>query len=141
MTAASAAGAPARARPAIDWRRAAELLARGTSVAETAGQVGCSRDHLARKRRRDPMFQRWISESGERSPRSGDRMAGLRTALLEAIEKEVRTGNVRVILWLADRLKLVTPVDERTPEAELQELLGGLGPDELREFETLQDPA
>jgi hypothetical protein len=48
---------------------------------------------------------------------------------------------VRVILWLADRLKLVTPVDERTPEAELHELLGSLGPDELREFENLQDPA
>jgi hypothetical protein len=139
MTAASAARP--RARPAIDWRRAAELLAGGASLAETAGQVGCSKDHLARKRRRDEMFQRWIAESRTPRPRTGNRMADLRTALLEAIEAEVKDGNVRVILWLADRLKLVTPVDERTPEAELQELLGSLGPEELREFETLQEPA
>ena len=57
----------------------------------------------------------------------------------EAIEKEVSAGNVRVILWLADRLKLVTPPSERTPERELRQILGGLTSEELSEFEELRD--
>jgi hypothetical protein len=47
---------------------------------------------------------------------------------------------VRVVLWLADRLKLVTPPSERTPTRELQALLGSLTTEELREFEELRDP-
>lgn len=140
MTGASATGAAARLPRRIDWRRAADLLAKGTSLAETAREVGCSPGHLSRKRRRDPAFQRLISEREAGPQLSRPRMAELRAALHEAIEKEVRAGNVRVILWLADRLKLVTPVDERTPEAELQALLGGLGPEELSEFESLREP-
>jgi hypothetical protein len=68
-----------------------------------------------------------------------DRMADLRRAVHEAIEAEVRNGNVRVLLWLADRLKLITPPSERTPEQELREILGGLSQDELKEFEELCD--
>ena len=64
-----------------------------------------------------------------------DRNAELRRAVREAIEAEVKSGNVRVILWLADRLKLITPPSERTPERELREILGGLSQDELHEFE------
>jgi small ligand-binding sensory domain FIST len=55
------------------------------------------------------------------------------------IEAELKAGNVRVILWLADRLKLITPLGERTPEQELREILGGLSADELQEFEGLRD--
>jgi hypothetical protein len=44
-----------------------------------------------------------------------------------------------VILWLADRLKLVTPPSERTPDHELRQILGGLTAEELREFEGLRD--
>ena len=57
----------------------------------------------------------------------------------DAIEAEVKRGNVRVLLWLADRLKLLTPPTERTPEQELREILGGLSQDELHEFEGLRD--
>ena len=55
------------------------------------------------------------------------------------IAREVGLGNVRVILWLADRLKLVTPPSQHTPEQELRQLLAGLTMEELREFETLRD--
>ena len=68
-----------------------------------------------------------------------DRMEELRRAVHEAIEAEVRNGNVRVLLWLADRLKLITPPSERTPEQELRAILGGLSQDELQEFEGLRD--
>jgi hypothetical protein len=54
-----------------------------------------------------------------------------------AIDLAVANQNVRVVLWLADRLKLVMPPDERTPADELREMLNGLSPEELCEFESL----
>jgi hypothetical protein len=44
------------------------------------------------------------------------------------------------VLWLADRLKLVTPPSEGTPGQERQDILDGLSPAELREFQNLGDP-
>jgi hypothetical protein len=46
---------------------------------------------------------------------------------------------MRVVLWLADRLKLVIPPNEHTPDHELRRLLGGLTSEELMEFEQLRD--
>ena len=71
--------------------------------------------------------------------RERDRIENLRLAVRTAIEAEVKRGNVRVVLWLADRLKLITPPSERTPDQELREILSGLSPDELQEFESLRD--
>lgn len=71
--------------------------------------------------------------------RERDRLGDLGRAVQAKIEDEVKAGNVRVILWLADRLKLITPPSERTPEQELRAILGGLSPDELRQFESLRD--
>jgi hypothetical protein len=73
--------------------------------------------------------------------RERDRIAGLRAAVHAAIEAEVGKSNVRVILWLADRLKLITPPSDQTPEQELHAILSDLNPDELREFESLRDPS
>jgi hypothetical protein len=127
-------------RRAIDWHQAAELLARGATAAAVAEQVSCSRNHLSKKRKHDPVFQSWIARCRERlAEDTGDRLSDLRRTLHEAIETEVRAGNVRVILWLADRLKLVSPPNERTPEHALREILGGLSQDELSEFEGLRD--
>jgi len=140
MIAAPHAAARPAARRSIDWRQAAELLARGLTIATVARQLGCSRSQLSRKRNHDPVFQGWMEERQQRraEPRE-DRMLGLRRVLQEAIESEVKNGNVRVILWLADRLQLVSPPGERTPEQELRALLGGLSADELNEFERLRD--
>jgi len=140
MSAAAAAGSRAAGNRRIDWRRGAELLAQGCSLDATAERIGCAPRSLARKLRHDPEFRTWMEEQRPPPPADdGERIAGLRRVLHEAIEKEVRGGNVRVILWLADRLKLVKPIDERTPEQELRDLLGGLSSDELREFEDLRD--
>lgn len=140
MTAAPEAGArPAPCRP--DWRRAAALLAHGEGLAETARQVGCSRSQLSRKRLRDPVFQGWIEEFRTLGLGPEARLALLREAVHKAIEIEVGKRNVRVVLWLADRLKLVTPPNESTPAQELKEILSGLSPEELSEFDSLRDDA
>jgi hypothetical protein len=132
-----AAAPAAPKRP--DWRRAAELLAQGVALTAVAAQVGCSRSQLSRKRNHEELFQSWIAEcQAEISP--DHRIGRLRQAVHRAIEKEVRGGNVRVVLWLADRLNLVTPPTETTPGQELQNILNGLSPGELREFESLGDP-
>jgi transposase-like protein len=137
MTGASAAGARRSEFRRIDWHRAAELLAAGQTIAATADQIGCSRSQLSRRRNHDSVFRHWI----ENARATGDpHLSSLRKALHEAIEKEVGKGTVRVVLWLADRLKLVTPPSERTPTRELQALLGSLTTEELRAFEELRDP-
>jgi transposase-like protein len=140
MTDRPEAGARRAAPCRIDWRHAAELLAQGVALTSVAGRLGCSRSQLSRKRNHDRLFQSWIQEAKQAMGISArDRNTDLRRAVRRAIEAEVKGGNVRVILWLADRLKLITPPSERTPEQELREILGGLSQDELHEFEGLRD--
>lgn len=133
--------APRRpARRAIDWQRAAEFLAQGMTIEEAAARVGCSRYALERKRRHDATFQSWMTRPRESAADAGSqRFEDLRPAIHQVIAREVGSGNVRVILWLADRLKLVNPPSQQTPEQELRQLLAGLTTEELREFETLRD--
>lgn len=126
----------------IDWHRAAELLAEGLSDTEVAERVGCARATLARKRRHDQVFQSWLARCREeRLDQDGQPLVVLRPTLHEVIVNEVRSGNLRVVLWLADRLKLATPPNERTPEQELRRILNGLTAEELKEFEQLRDEA
>ena len=131
----------ARRERRINWRLAANLLAQGATAAAVARQLGCSASHVARKRRADATLKRWIEEARSSPPPTVpatpipattavpeaphastprprlDRIDDLRHALHDAIETEVRNGNVRVILWLADRLNLVQPPSERTVQA------------------------
>jgi hypothetical protein len=72
------------------------------------------------------------------APAPGDRVAALRSVLFDTIEKEVREGNVRVILWLADRLKILEIQEQRSsPTDELRSMLDDLSGAELREFVSL----
>ena len=134
MTAAPRGGkAVAPCRP--DWRLAAQLLANGEPRAIVAKTLRCSRSQLSRKRNHDPLFQDLIAEFRAMGPE--ERLVRLRHAVHRAIDLAVANQNVRVVLWLADRLRLVTPPDERTPADELREMLNGLSADELSEFESL----
>jgi hypothetical protein len=136
MSAAPKAGkAAAPCRP--DWRLAAQLLANGESVAFVAKTLECSRSQLSHKRNHDQLFQDLIEEFRKMSPE--ERLERLRHSVRRALDRAVADDNVRVVLWLADRLKLVEPPDERTPADELREMLSGLSPDEQREFESLRD--
>ena len=133
-------GAARPGRRRIDWRKAAELVAEGAPPGAVVSQVGCSRRQLSRRLNHDTLFQGWIDEFTQAAlERERSRIGALGRAVQSAIEAEVKNGNVRVILWLADRLKLITPPSERTPEQELREILRGLSADELREFESLRD--
>ena len=128
------------ARRVVDWHQAAELLAQGLTTAAVAERVGCSYAALARRRKNDAVFQTWMTRCRAAAAEPDEHpLADLSQTLREAIEKEVSAGNVRVVLWLADRLKLVTPPSERTPERELRQILGGLTSEELSEFEELRD--
>ncbi|TVQ36123.1 MAG: hypothetical protein EA356_06140 [Geminicoccaceae bacterium] len=69
-----------------------------------------------------------------------EKVGVLRAILFSQIEREVKSGNVRVILWLADRIRLVdTPEDRASPNDELRSLLDDLSSEELREFVSLGD--
>lgn len=126
-------------RPVIDWRMAAELLARGLSIAEAARQVGCSRSQLSRRRNHDEVFRTWIEACEIKLPPVRDRkISSLRQRLHDAIDAEVEGGNVRVILWLADRLKLVNPTDKETSNAALDDLLQTMTDQDIKEFEQLK---
>jgi hypothetical protein len=137
MTAAPRAGK--RAAPGTDWHRAARLLAYGDTVAVVARKVGCSPSQLSRKRNHDPSFRSWIEEYRRMGPE--ERLARLRESVHRKIEDEVANGTVRVLLWLADRLNLLTPPSQRTPSDELRVLLNGLSAEELQEFQSLGDEA
>jgi transposase-like protein len=128
------------ARRVIDWPQAAELLGQGLTIAAVAERVGCAPATLARKRRQDPAFRDRLARPHSPEPKpEGSRMPGLRARLQCAVADEVGIGNLRVILWLAERLKLVTPPSERTPQQELRALLDSLTEEELLEFESLRD--
>jgi hypothetical protein len=66
------------------------------------------------------------------------RVGALRDALLDAIEHEVQVGNVRVILWLADKLRVLEASSgEKKPAEELRRFFAELDGEELREFASL----
>jgi transcriptional regulator with XRE-family HTH domain len=131
---------PRAARRVIDWHQAAELLAQGLTIAAVAKRVGCSRAVLSRRSKQDPVFQSGLARCRETQAGKDDtQLAELRQALEHAIENGVCSGSVRMTLWLADRLKLVTPPSQGTPQQELRAILSALTPAELREFEALRD--
>lgn len=126
-------------KPVVDWRKGAELLAQGLKISEAARQIGCSRSQLSRRRNHDQTFKDWISEFETNfSPASMQPMDKLRQRLHDAIDAEVQGGNVRVILWLADRMKLISPPEKVEQNAALDDLLRGMTESDLKEFESLK---
>ncbi len=126
-------------KPIIDWQRAAELLAQGMTITEAARQIGCSRAQLSRRSNHDQTFQDLIKTFETSAPSmSEQRMSSLRERLHDAIDTEVQSGNVRVILWLADRLKLLDPPEKAEERSALDDLLSGMTESDLKEFESLK---
>ncbi len=125
---------------AIDWHLAAQLFARGLTPQAVARQAGCSRSQASRKLHHDPVFRALVAELRKADePGFAERLARLSQSVHQAIETEVRSGNVRVVLWLADRLKLMSPKERAEHSADLSDLLRNLSKEELREFASLQD--
>jgi hypothetical protein len=70
-----------------------------------------------------------------------DKMVGhdfLKEKILEALEHEIETGNVRVMLWLADKLGVVNETTARS-ERSIADILDGLTPEDLEEYKRLGD--
>lgn len=121
----------------IDWVRAAQLVAEDRSSAEIVEITGCSASDLG-QRRQDPVFSRLAELERERG---ADRQADLRDRLSRVVtdalidEMEGDTRNMRVVMWMADRLQILKPtVDGQMTDA-LQRLIAGLSPGKRDAFE------
>lgn len=126
-------------KPVVDWRLGAELLARGETITDTARQIGCSRQQLSRRFNHDQLFKDLVAEFEPKTPeRVETRLGSLRQRLHDAIDAEVQNGNVRVILWLADRMKLINPPEHDMQKYPLDDLLKGMSEEDLKEFENLK---
>jgi len=94
-------------RRRIDWGEAAALLADGVPTIEVARFVGCSRQHIWRiLRSSNAMRVRLGEERARIAAECGAQVEGLRRPIALLLEREVLSGNVRVAMWLADRLGL-----------------------------------
>jgi len=94
-------------RRRIDWGEAAALLADGVPTIEVAHYVGCSRQHIWRiLRSSNAMRVRLGEERARIAAECGAQVEGLRRPIALLLEREVLSGNVRVAMWLADRLGL-----------------------------------
>ena len=65
--------------------------------------------------------------------------ADQRQHLERAIERQLRTGQLRAMMWLADRAKVAPPPNPSTPDQELRAILNALTTAELSEFAALGD--
>ncbi len=94
-------------RRRIDWGEAASLLADGVPTVEVARFVGCSRQHIWRiLRSSNAMRVRLGEERARIAAECGAQVEALRRPIALLLEREVLSGNVRVAMWLADRLGL-----------------------------------
>ncbi len=99
--------APLRRGPRrrIDWGEVATLLADGVPTIEVAHFVGCSRQHVWRILRSSNALRLRLGEERARiAAECGSQIEGLRRTIADRIEREVNGGNIRVLLWAADRL-------------------------------------
>jgi hypothetical protein len=92
----------------VDWLRAAQLLRRGHTIAEVAKKMRCSRQHVWRiKRLIQPSAASTVTGDWlDLDPR--ERLERLGPAVAAALARGLDDGNVRVALWLAERLGLGT---------------------------------
>jgi hypothetical protein len=93
-----------------DWDLAAAMLARGSGVENAARVVGCHRTTIWRALRRSEAFRRRVAGlRADYIDESGAALERLREEVVQGLRREVALGNVRVLLWLADRLGIVSP--------------------------------
>jgi hypothetical protein len=120
------------ARRVLDCDRAAQRRAQGTedaAVAELSPQPTHDQDLQSAPRRCRE------TRAGEPDGEAADP----RQDLEQAIERQVRTGQLRAMMWLADRAKVAPPPNPSTPDQELRAILSALTTAELSEFAALGD--
>lgn len=114
-------------RRQLNWKLAAEMLAAGCSTEQVARQIGTTRQNVWRVMKDSDVFrQRLVANRMRGISEASGVIDGLRGEVAETIKREVLEGNIRVTLWLADKLGLVgrtypenPPANDVDPDAEL----------------------
>ena len=131
---------------AIDWSKAAWLTASGARPGEIVAAVGCSRSQLRRRQQRCGLFGALVEQYGlvlaevdnleEASPeeQGGKARGELAATVRDRLEQEIMDGNVRVAIWLAERLRLFSPEDKEGTDATLRRLLETMSEAERQAF-------
>jgi hypothetical protein len=100
-----------RTRTDEQWARIAYYLASGVTVAEVARHYGLSRSTIWRAMQRSPGLRRRIAAEREMLRRESDsRFVAMRHAVVEGLSRAINAGNIRAILWAAQRLELGGPL-------------------------------
>jgi hypothetical protein len=112
---------PVSGRPTrVNWQRAIDLMAKGRSTADVAKELGCSRQHVWDILRQSRVARRALDDAeSEVGTNASLRLRGLRPKLADALAREIDKGNVRVMLWLAERLNVTDPRISRGPNLHL----------------------
>ncbi len=122
----------------VDWDDVARLLAVGLSHREVCELSGCSLSRLKTRLARSAAFREAVQRHRREGPGEPAVMYDrLRRLVYTHLERLARSGNLRVLLWIADKLKLVQPIDRAAPELELQSILENLSDEEFAQFEAL----
>ncbi len=114
-------------RRPLNWKLAAEMLAAGCTTAQVAHQIGTTRQNVWRVMKDSDVFRKRLAATRKRAVvEAGSAIDGLRGEVAETIKNQVLEGNIRVTLWLADRLGLagitypeVRSENDSDPDAEL----------------------
>lgn len=100
-----------------DWARVAYYLAAGVSATEVARHFGVSRSTIWRGMQRSSGLRHRVQAERRMFQRESDnRFVALRHAVVDGLQHAISAGNIRVLLWAADRLDLggtLLPADER----------------------------
>ncbi|MFV3130554.1 helix-turn-helix domain-containing protein [Niveispirillum sp. KHB5.9] len=101
------------------WARVAYFIASGVSVMEVAKYFGVSRTTIWRGMQRSSGLRYRILHERKMFQRESDnRFVALRQAVVTGLQQAISAGNVRVLLWAAQRLDLggtILPEEERLP--------------------------
>lgn len=100
-----AARRPRRRR--LDWAAAARLMAEGVPADAVAARLGGTGDQIRRNLRRSRRFRDRIdAERRSVAAEAALSLGALRGIVAEGLADAANGGNVRILLWLADRLGL-----------------------------------
>lgn len=121
----------------IDWSHAARLTAKGVRPQEIMAAVGCSRSQLRRRQKSCGLFQALVArlrdtDQGGAGPLGPD--LPIDQVVRSHLEQEICNGNIKVVLWLAERLRLFSPEANEATDDTLKRLLDSMTPDERSAF-------